>query len=295
MKYDKKNGDVIFREEDHVYANVRYPDLNYISVTTIIGLYHEQFDSDFFSKYKALEKLIPEQTFKKLKPHLLKNKYWNDKYLTITQVDKQLFEKTVHDILVSWDVIRDEACEIGTEYHLEKENELYEEANTIIKKRLPHLKGDFKCIKHDFSLNREKAVMPEYLVYYSCPDKILNLAGQIDVLVKDGNDITILDFKTNKKGIESKAYFNPKTRQTKKMFYPINNVEDCMLQHYTLQLSIYAWMLQKANPEFNIKELKLLHIDREKNETEYIVPYLKDEVTKLLAFHKKKLKKQIKK
>ena len=71
------------------------------------------------------------------------------------------------------------------------------------------------------------------------------------------------------------------------MFYPINNLHDTMLVHYTLQLSLYAWILQQEHPEFNIKLLKLLHIDGNDVETDYELPYLKDDVERLVKYHKK--------
>ncbi len=74
------------------------------------------------------------------------------------------------------------------------------------------------------------------------------------------------------------------------MFYPINNLDNHMLNHYTLQLSIYAWMIQKLNPDFEIKLLRLLHIDGEGVETHYDVPYLKKEVEKMLKHYKQQVK-----
>lgn len=83
-------------------------------------------------------------------------------------------------------------------------------------------------------------------------------------------------------GIESKAYYNKAKKQTKKMYYPINNLDDHKLMHYTLQLSIYAWMLQKINPNLTVKKLCLIHIDRTGKETEIEVPYKKEEVSRMI-------------
>jgi len=291
LEISKLNGSVAFNEEEHKYWNIKDPSKKYTSVTTLISKYHEEFNSEFFSKYKALEKLADEATFKKLKPKMLSNKVWNDSYRNLCDVSKEDLDRESELLLKEWDEINKEACDIGHSIHLERENEWYDGGQ--ISKHF-NLNGKFNCVKHNFDLKQEKAVMPEFLVYYSCPENILHLAGQVDLLIKDGNNLYILDYKSNKKGIETKAYFNPRTKQTKKMFYPINNLDDCMLIHYNLQLSIYAWMLKKINPEFNIRVLKLLHIDREKNETEFDVPFLQDDVTRLLAHYKKELKKSIK-
>lgn len=77
------------------------------------------------------------------------------------------------------------------------------------------------------------------------------------------------------------------------MLYPLNNLDDCNFNHYQLQLSTYAWMLQKINPNFVIKDLILNHYDHEGNNTLYHCDYLKTEVERMLAFYKKDLIKQM--
>lgn len=71
------------------------------------------------------------------------------------------------------------------------------------------------------------------------------------------------------------------------MKYPLNNLDDVNYWHYTLQLSTYAWMIQKKNPEFEIEDLVLVHFDHSDNMTVYHLPYLKDEVIRMLSFYKK--------
>ena len=69
------------------------------------------------------------------------------------------------------------------------------------------------------------------------------------------------------------------------MKYPLNNLEDCNFIHYTLQLSTYAWMIQKLNPEFIIKDLILVHFDHQGNQNIYHLDYLKKDVEKMLRWH----------
>ena len=73
------------------------------------------------------------------------------------------------------------------------------------------------------------------------------------------------------------------------MKYPLNNVEDCNFWHYTLQLSTYAWMIQKSNPNFEIEDLIIVHYDHNNNQTIYHLEYLKDEVEKMLRHYKKEI------
>jgi hypothetical protein len=91
---------------------------------------------------------------------------------------------------------------------------------------------------------------------------------------------------TNKK-IETTSFFDNKSKKSVMMKYPLNHLQDCNYNHYTLQLSTYAWMIQKLNPEFEIEDLVLVHFDHNDNMTVYHLPYLKDEVIKMLAFYKK--------
>ena len=73
------------------------------------------------------------------------------------------------------------------------------------------------------------------------------------------------------------------------MKYPLNTLEDSNFWHYTMQLSTYAWMLQKINPNFIIKDLILNHYDHAGNNTLYHCDYLKTEVERMLCFYKKEL------
>lgn len=78
-------------------------------------------------------------------------------------------------------------------------------------------------------------------------------------MVKYGNEVTIVDHKTNKNRL--KGGFNAVTRGTTKMQYPLNTIEDCNYGHYEMQLSTYAFMLQQRYPEYIIKDLILNHYD----------------------------------
>jgi hypothetical protein len=67
MTYDKVNGDVGFLEGPHKYINLKDSSIQYTSVTTLIEKYGKEFDKEFVSKYKALERLIPADNWKKEK------------------------------------------------------------------------------------------------------------------------------------------------------------------------------------------------------------------------------------
>ena len=98
----------------------------------------------------------------------------------------------------------------------------------------------------------------------------------------------IVTHNTNKE-IKTKGTYNTATRSTYNMKYPLNNLPDVNFYHYTLQLSTYAWMLQKINPNFVIKDLILNHYDHNGNNTLYHCEYLKHDVEKMLYHYKKSL------
>lgn len=91
---------------------------------------------------------------------------------------------------------------------------------------------------------------------------------------------------TNKK-IETKSFFDSKSKKSVMMKFPLNNIQDCNYYHYALQLSTYAWMIQQMDPMYEIEDLVLVHFDHSDNMTVYHLPYLKDEVIKMLLYYKK--------
>jgi len=98
----------------------------------------------------------------------------------------------------------------------------------------------------------------------------------------------IVTHNTNKK-IEKKGFYDRNKRRASTMEYPLNNIEDTNFWHYTLQLSTYAWMIQKIDPKFNIKLLMLIHYDHDGGCTTYECDYLKTDVERMLAYHKKQI------
>jgi len=51
-------------------------------------------------------------------------------------------------------------------------------------------------------------------------------------------------------------------------------------------------MIEKLNPNTNIKELKLIHIDREGKQTVYPLEYRKEDVERMIKHYAKSLKTQ---
>ena len=289
MEIDKLNGTIAFNDKRHVYWDINTNN-RFISVTTLIEKFAQPFDKDFWSGYKALEKLLPADAWKIERKSLL-NTHKIPKELLNTYDIKELdFNKTQQSILDEWDKTNKESCERGTKIHADLENSMYKMGANVSLKKFG-VGGTFVCDKGRTALDLENGVYPEYLISRTSPDNMLRIAGQIDLLVKKGKEITILDWKSNKE-IKHHSGFDTKTRSTVKMLYPLNTLEDCNYWHYALQLSTYAWMIQMIDPEYVIKDLILVHFDHNDNQTIYHIPYLKKEVESMLRFYKKSILKQ---
>ena len=67
---DKENDSVFFNDAEHLYLD-KLSGEKYISATTLIGKYENEFNASFFSKYKALEALCDPDHFSLVKDGLL--------------------------------------------------------------------------------------------------------------------------------------------------------------------------------------------------------------------------------
>lgn len=286
--YDKRNGNIAFRDSDHCYFDLRDPNKKYVSVTTCIADYYEPFDDFFWSHYKALEALYGVDNFKgtKVKTELLKTKVWKDAYCKEFKIDPLKVDEDAAVIAEGYKKNSKEACDYGTAYHLKQELKFYDNPTIDLNQYDKRFQGDFVCRRDNYELDLEYGVYPEYLISWEEED--LRISGQIDLLIKEGNSIYLIDYKTNAKGVEEKSYFNHLTKSYKMMKYPVNTIMDCDKGHYTLQLSFYARLLQKINPNFVIKLLLIKHCDRDGNQTDIELEYMPKEIDKIIKDVKKR-------
>ena len=281
----KQNGNICFNENEHIYWDTTCPEQKFVSVTTLIHSFTQPFDKEFWSAYKAMEKLLSKEDWAIEKKSLLSIKKFDKVLLEMYDISENDFNRVQQEILDEWDAENRRSCERGTKIHADLENSLYGKRRDIDLAKY-QIGGKFECIKDHNELDLEYGVYPEYLIHRVSEDGKLRIAGQIDLLVKKGNKIIIADYKTNKE-IKTKSFYDKNKKSSEKMKFPLNNIDDVNYWHYTLQLSTYAWMIQKLNPEFEIEDLVMIHFDHNDNMTVYHLPYLKDEVIKMLAFYKK--------
>lgn len=193
-KITKQNGNIAFEEDAHIYYDVTNPDLKFTSVTTMIHSFTQPFDEQFWSAYKALEKLLPKEDWAIEKKALLATKKFSIELLDAYGIAENDFNKEQQAILDAWDNEKRISCERGTKIHAELENSFYNKSKNISLSKY-EIGGKFECRKDYTDLDIENAVYPEYLISYVTKDKRMAVAGQIDLLVKKGNKITIADWK----------------------------------------------------------------------------------------------------
>lgn len=194
MTIDKQNGDVCFNENAHVYFNVNNPKKQYISVTTLIHKFEPPFDKEFWSAYKAIEQLVEPDYWKQIRKELLSTKTVDDKLLIGYDINVDAFNAAQQNILDGWQKENIASTHRGSKIHSDLEHSFYKQKTDISLKKYG-LGGKFVCIEGKTELDLENGVYPEYLIYYESPDGKVNLAGQIDLLVKEGNSFSIIDWK----------------------------------------------------------------------------------------------------
>lgn len=194
MKIDKKNGDICFNEDSHIYFEEKDPDCKYISVTTLIHSFTQPFDKEFWSAYKALEKLIPKEYWAMEKKSLQNTKRFDKSILDLYSISENEFNKVQQSILDEWDEKNREACTRGTAIHAELENSFYAGGDNVNLQKFG-IGGKFTCKKDYSELDLPYGVYPEYLIYKKSKDGILRIAGQVDLIIKNGDEITIVDHK----------------------------------------------------------------------------------------------------
>lgn len=251
---------ILFNKKNHKYTG---KGIEYTSVTSFIENYKNKFDENYWSEYKAVEAILNGLIKDKDGSYLKKRGFFsevekNGLDFMKKKVDKKLLNKIKAEILKGWKVKNKNSQTKGTKYHDIKESSLIREG--VSKFRgfdLPVYGRSSKGPADNYS--REligNGCYPEFLVY----NEKLSLAGQIDKLYLIGFIFYLDDYKTNEK-INMTSYNN------KKMKAPFDFLDDCNFNHYTLQLNIYALLLEEM--KLKCGDMILSHYD-----TTYIIPKL---------------------
>lgn len=177
---------------------------------------------------------------------------------------------TVKDVLKKWNDKSKESMGFGTLVHA------YAEA-LIKNKELP----DPLTQRHSVYFSAVDLFMKEEPYEFFDAEKVigspsLGIAGTIDGLSKIGDEVFLIDWKTNEK-IDFQGY------NGKACLKPLDNLPDCNFSKYSLQLSLYRYILEKEDG-IAVSGQRLVHLYPDGTYHNIEVPYLKEEVEKMLAF-----------
>lgn len=266
---------LIFKEKGHKYESIDPNEsIIWTSVTGLIGKFKKPFDTDKIAKKSSKNK---------------KSKWYN------------LDPETIKNI---WQTENLRAVKLGSFYHNQREADLVE-CDTLQRDGidLPIIPPKIiDGLKYAPNQKLIPGIYPEHFMYL----KSAGICGQADRVEIVNNTIHISDYKTNKE-IKETSYVNWEGISNK-LTGPVSHIDDCNLQHYTLQMSIYMFMMLKHNPKLKPGTMILEHVLFEKegddkygypiikynsNEdpivkdiVKYEVPYLKEEVISMINWLK---------
>lgn len=175
--------------------------------------------------------------------------------------DEEIF-KVSEELKEAWAYAGTYATTLGTEIHSVMENLWYRKdyaGNKAVMSQFDGMYEDFLARKvyckslYDKMKNVYVPIKNEVIVY----DRDNALCGTIDFLAynKKTNKYAILDWKTSKE-LNTFDQYNGN-----KMQAPFTEFDDCNVNHYSLQLSTYAWILEK-HTNIKIDELILFQIPK---------------------------------
>ena len=162
---------------------------------------------------------------------------------------------------------------IETFYHNQREADIcslssMEKEGLIIPVVAPQPLKDGKKLSSIQKL--DPGIYPEHMVYL----KSAGICGQADLVEVINNKVHIIDYKTNKE-IKKESYKNWEGISDK-MKPPVSNLDDCNFNHYSLQLSIYMYIILKHNPKLRPGNIFIYHVEFEKEgEDKYGYPITK--------------------
>ena len=261
---------ITFTPQQHKYSSIEPDGINWLSVTSFISNFKQPFEADVIAEKSSKSK---------------KSKWYG---------------MTPEEIKEAWKSEANRATTLGTWYHNCREKDICEvetmERHGIV---IPVYKPiERNGLKYSPNQKLSNGVYPEHMVYL----KSAGICGQSDLVEVVNGEVHITDYKTNKE-IKVEGYTNWEGI-TQKMLAPVSHLDDCNLNHYALQLSLYMFIILKHNPKLKFGSLTIHHImfeevDKDKfgnpitaldtngdpivkDIVQYDLPYLKQEVISCL-------------
>lgn len=251
---------IFFDEPTHKY-NDEYGNI-YTSVTTAIHKFVVPFEKDYWAKFKAREQNTSEYAIKNqwkvVNNHSVNNGNLKHNSLETAIKDTSKFAKAVNIVRINNIVRCFSVSDLQFNYDIGEMSlqAFYDKIGS----KYPVI---FDTIK--YYVDQGFRIYSEINVY----DPINLISGTIDVLLVRDTEFVIIDWKTNRNEIKFEAGYYRKDKATneltdvwvpsaKYMLHPIDNLQDCTGTHYSLQLSLYARLVELFN--YNCVAMILFHI-----------------------------------
>ncbi len=184
---------ILFSSKDHKYTS---GDKIFTSVSKLVSLYKNEFDSEYWSVYKALQRIYGDEEFKRLKGS------GGDLGALIEQTDSVILNNTIEEIKQEWKDKNIKSIDKGNLYHMAKEQSAYKrgyEINPFDNKEYPII-GDFSEKEEKYSIidnlyDLQDGFYAELLMW----NDQYSIAGQSDKIfietIDDKRYIDVDDFK----------------------------------------------------------------------------------------------------
>ena len=183
----------------------------------------------------------------------------------LTSTHPKYLGKSPEELIESWNEKRDR----GTLVHKQIENFIiHKKKEEFDPKTIQGINFlNTKCFKES------NILIPELIIY----SEKLKLAGTIDLIIynKLTNQISLIDWKTNKQ-INQTSFRKSETG----LKWPTKKLPDCNFTHYSLQLSMYQYILKNVY-KVDVNGTFLIHLKENKFEI-YKCQFMEEIITKML-------------
>lgn len=225
-----------FNEAEHSYY---HPERGYYTpVSTFVSSFHDEFDKNYWSDYKAIERVLVER---------YGVNYWLDYkkkvgYENVINSFKQTLNNSIlnpvfiqykEDILKEWAEENKSSIEKGNRTHKIKEGEVEEEVSVsqpLTSSKNPELEFMLPSELPDGVYTERRVWSNDYMVCGTIDKLIIETVGTIRYA-------DVHDYKSNKE-LKRESF------KHKKMKAPFNDLDDCNFNHYQVQLNTYQWLLK---------------------------------------------------
>lgn len=204
---------ITFSEQGHKYQSILPDNIRWVSITSLVGAFKEVFPRE--ERLRSCSTRVPTPK----KP----NKW---------------YKMPVEDIARMWDEEGARSIELGKWYHNLQEQQLLLQDNVYA----PIWQGDKKIAPEQ---RLQDGIYPEHLLYLVSE----GVCGQSDKVIVENGLVHVHDYKTNKE-LARRSYKDYQGTY-KKMQPPLTHIEECDYNIYSLQLSMYMYMLLRHNPSLS--------------------------------------------